>query len=187
VKGVRPDVTVVDKELLRRSWYIKELEHRHPDLIAASRAEVDAFLREVWRFEHDLPYNSAVVQSAYREMIHSFIAKSIGHRPVYVTAEIETEFTTGFQRVPQGLAFKLVTDNGFHPTDRIPFVYRPFDRQGRSEDTVRKLYSEAMVARGVYYASQGGKRQEIQDCLKIALQFDPTSQSAKHWLQTLGK
>ena len=44
VQHVRPDVTVIDKELLRRSWYLKELEHRCPWVVAASRSEVNAFL-----------------------------------------------------------------------------------------------------------------------------------------------
>jgi hypothetical protein len=105
VKGVRQDIAVVDKELLRRSWYLLQLERRYPWLIQASRAEVEAFNRELIKFEHDTPYNPTVIQARYADMISSFISKTISSRPVYVTSEIEPEFTTGFQRIPEGLAF----------------------------------------------------------------------------------
>jgi hypothetical protein len=43
VRNERTDVAVVDKELLRRSWYLKELQVRYPWLMERSKEEVEAF------------------------------------------------------------------------------------------------------------------------------------------------
>ncbi|MEO8167274.1 MAG: DUF2723 domain-containing protein, partial [bacterium] len=89
VNDYRTDVTVVDKELLRRSWYLKHLEQSYPWLIANSRFEVNAFTKELNKFERDLPYDARIIEAAYIAMIRSFITNNISSRPVYVTTEIE--------------------------------------------------------------------------------------------------
>jgi len=40
VEGLRRDVTVIDKELIRRSWYLKELGERYPWLTENSRRQL---------------------------------------------------------------------------------------------------------------------------------------------------
>ena len=172
VKGWRPDVVVIDKELLRRSWYLKELKYRYPSLIAGSRSEVDAFLKELHKFEHELPYNGGVIQSRYVEMIASLINRNVASRPVYVTAEIEPEFTRGYQRVPEGLAFRLYADTLFHPFAPPVFTFRRYGRKGRLEDQVPRLYADAFAARGEYYWSHGYPG-ESERALKTALFYDP--------------
>ena len=51
VENFRPDVTVVDKELLRRSWYYNQLDHNHPKLFNGMQADVNNFLTAVAPFE----------------------------------------------------------------------------------------------------------------------------------------
>jgi hypothetical protein len=179
VAHVRPDVTVIDKELLRRSWYLKELEHRKPWLIAASRQEVNAFLAQVDLFEHGLPYDPAAIQARYVAMIESFIRRSMVDHPVYVTGEIEPENTKGLGRVPEGLAFRLTRIPGEVPPPLIPFAYRPFPRRGRLEDMVRKLYSDALVSRGEYFLAVLHDSREAGKCLENAYVFDPATPGAR--------
>ena len=155
VQGYRPDVVVVDKELLRRSWYFVQLEHRYPWLIRNSRPEANAYLKELYKFEHELPYDPATIQARYVEMIHSLVAKNIASRPVYVTPEIEPEFTAGFERVPEGLAFRLFADGDFHGTERVGYDVRPFRRRGRLEDVVKNMYLNSLNARATYYYKNG--------------------------------
>jgi len=187
VRGLRRDVAVIDKELLRRSWYLKELEQRYPWLIEGSRTQVDAFLRELYKFEHGIPYDGRTIQAKFVEMIHGFLRKTSQSRPVYVTHEIEAEFTEGFQRVPQGLALKLVNDTDFHPTDLILFSHRPFRRRGRLEDMVRRLYADSYSARAAYYYTQGKDLQEAMVALQKALKLDPANQAAAYWMKVLSQ
>lgn len=170
VRGVRPDVVVVDKELLRRSWYFRELEHRAPWLLAENRREVDAFLVELEKFERGTPYDPRVIEARYVGMIRAMIVRSMAHRPVYVTAEIEAEFTQGVRRIPEGLAFRVVADTGFVPTVFPELRFRPFSRRGRLEEQVLRLYAGACGSRGLYYYS-GGDRGEAERSLGKGMEF----------------
>jgi hypothetical protein len=181
VKGFRSDVVVIDKELLRRSWYLRELGTRHPWLVERSRAEIDAFENEVRKFEHDLPYNPAVIQERYEGMIAGIIRSSIGERPVYVTREIEPEFTRGFQRVPEGLAFRLWPDTLFHPTAALDVEPRAVEGKGKMHEMVRKLYTDALLARAEYYFRAGKDPVEVENAMKNALSFDPSNAVVQRW------
>ena len=186
VKGVRPDVTVIDKELLRRSWYIAELGVRVPWLIEASHHEVDAFLEEVTKFERHLPYDGAVIEERYAAMIGSFIGKSIVTRPVYVTWEIEPAYTKGYRRVPSGLAFRLRggADSTMGPMP--DFTYRPFPRRGRAEDMVRRLYADALASRGEYSFFVLKDPLDARKSAEMAVRFDPSSPRVKRLVGILG-
>ncbi|MCZ6775707.1 MAG: DUF2723 domain-containing protein [Ignavibacteria bacterium] len=186
VKGVRPDVVVVDKELLRRSWYLEELDERHPWLLRESETEVEAFRTELYKFEHDLPYNPNLIQARFVAMISSFIWKSLISRPVYVTREIEPEFTQGLQRVPHGLALRLMPDTLFHPTSMPSIAYRSFEQAGRLEDMIKRLYAWAFIAQGVYEYKKGGNPVNAERLLKRALEFDKSSAEARRWINAIG-
>ena len=175
VRGERVDVTVIDKELLRRSWYFNQLAVRYPWLVARSQKEIEAFLQELDKFEHERPYNSSIIEARYTAMIHSFIEKSLLDHPVYVCPEIEPGYTRGYQRVPVGLALRLYTDTLFHPSDRVRFTYRPLDRTGRLEDQVRTLYADALVMRGDYYFRSRGDLAEAAWAYGAARDFAPES------------
>jgi hypothetical protein len=181
VKNIRPDITVVDKELLRRSWYFVELERRYPLLISGSRKEVDAFLSELHKFEHELPYDAGTIQSRYVEMIQSFITRSIGIRPVYVTTEIEPEFTAGLQRVPEGLAFRVYNDTLGHTMRSVPMTFRSFERQGRLEDALVNMYASASTTQGVYWL-QSGNVDSAKSALREAMKFNPSAPDARNLL-----
>lgn len=181
VRNYRTDVAVVDKELLRRSWYFKQLELHYPWLIEHSRSEVDAFLKELYKFEHDLPYDTRTIEAGYVEMVRSFITKNINARPVYVTTEIEPEFTAGMQRVPEGLALRVYADSLKHGMREVQFEFRPFGRQGRLEDALVNLYSTACNARGVFWL-QAGNIDSARTAFRKALQFNPNSTDARNLL-----
>lgn len=86
VNHQRPDVVVLDQELLRRSWYLHQLAVDDPQLIAASRPQVDAFLQAVAPFEAGAPYDSATIDAAYYAMIDSFVRQYLkAGRHVYFT------------------------------------------------------------------------------------------------------
>ncbi len=175
VKGYRPDVAVIDKELLRRSWYLREIGSRHPWLAERSRPEIDAFEIELTKFEHELPYNAAVIQSRYERMIASMIRGCISERPVYVTREIEPEFTRGYQRVPEGLAFRLWEDTLFHPSLPLEMALPVGENGGKMDEMVRKLSVEAFVARADYYYRVGKDPEEAEKAMKTAASLDPSN------------
>jgi len=185
VEGHRTDVTVIDKELLRRSWYFKQLEHQHPQLIQNSRVEINEFLKELYKFEHDLPYNPAVIEARYEEMIRSFLIKNESLHSIYVTPEIEQEFTAGLQRVPSGLAFRLYPDTTYHEIIPSEFAFHSITKRDKYSEAVRNLYAGAYCNQGIYLATHGRLDRAVE-CFRKALRVTPGFPVALRWLRQLG-
>jgi tetratricopeptide (TPR) repeat protein len=185
VEGCRNDAVVIDKELLRRSWYFEQLEHQHPQLVENSRAEINTFLKELYKFEHDLPYDPAVIEAHYQEMIRSFLVKNEAIRPVYVTPEIEQEFTQGLQRVPSGLAFRLYPDTTYREITPRDFVFHPITKSDKYSEAIRSLYASAYCNQGIYLAVRG-KRDKAVESFRKALQVTPRFPEALRWLRQIG-
>ena len=53
VEKYRPDVAVVDKELLRRSWYYGQINRQHPRLLEGVNTEVNMFEDALKPFERN--------------------------------------------------------------------------------------------------------------------------------------
>ena len=174
VRGERRDVLVIDKELLRRSWYLQELAQRAPGLMEKVGTEVALFRRELTKFEHGLPYEGSVIESRYVGMIRAMIARGMEERQVYVTGEIEAQYTAGWQRVPEGLAFRVVADTVYRPVPEVGFRVRPFARSGRLEDMIWRLYGSAYEARGDYLLKHG-LAEEAKSAYNKGISWDPTS------------
>ncbi len=187
VRHERTDVAVVDKELLRRSWYLRELRVRYPWLIEPCRKEVEAFGTELEKFERGRPYNPSVIEARFEEMVRSFIRTQSSRRPVYVTPEIEPEFTTGWQRVPAGLALRLYPDTLFHPSPLPQWIVRMPARKGKMEAATARLYADAMVRWAQYYYIGRGYSEEVNQALKSALVFDGNHPIARRILGSISR
>jgi len=155
IKHVREDVTVIDKELLRRSWYYLQMKKNHPQMYEKSRNEIAAFLEELYKFEHDAPYDPAVIEARYNRMIDSFIDHNIDSVPVYVTSEIESHLAAHYRRVPEGLAFRLYTDSSYHPLDFPSFMYRPYRKKDMYTQQLQAMYARMLTQRAIYEQSYG--------------------------------
>jgi hypothetical protein len=150
VKGVRQDIVILDKELFRRSWYYPQLEKIYPGVMQRSREEIDRFLPELQKFERGLPYEYATIEGRYAQMLKSFIDRNIDEFPIFVTHEIEEQYTTGYYRIPFGLVYRLTRDQSYvespYPTLKI--------RSHAFSDTyiaqLRKISSQSLYQRGLY-------------------------------------
>ncbi len=114
VEKVRADVCVIDKELLRRSWYFNYLARQYPWLIDRSQRELQQFLIHLDRFEHRQPYDPQAIQESYITLLRSFFLNN-PERPAYTTFPREVnidaqQMLSGFNLVPTGLLFQIRTD-----------------------------------------------------------------------------
>ena len=150
VKHEHTDVTVIDKELLRRSWYAMQMEKDHPILYEKSRSEIGGFLRAVYRFEHDEPYDPAVIEASYNRMIDSFVDHNIDSVPVYVTSEIEPHLASHYRRVPEGLAFRLYRDSAYHPVEFPVIFHHPSRKKDVYTQQIQLMYVKMLMQRAMY-------------------------------------
>jgi hypothetical protein len=172
VRGVRKDLIVIDKELLRRTWYIKYVKEKYPQLYQKTGDDVEAYLEELYKFEYHKPYNAKIIQKQFIAMLESFVDAQID-RGVYVALFFpdndEHAVKPDYFRIPYGLVFKIQKDTAYsafdfsklsikHPTA----VYDP--RLRFNIEVVKK-----MVGANIMYFNmkqQFGKMSEAQTWLE---------------------
>ncbi len=84
VRDIRPDITVVDKSLLRYPWYLGQLERRYPWLIANSRDIADTFRLEQRKWVNGEAFDQSLLQNSYIQLMTSFVERNISTHPAYV-------------------------------------------------------------------------------------------------------
>ena len=138
IEEERQDLCIIDKELLRRSWYFDYLEAQYPWLLENSRAEVDSFLVLLHDFEHGRLKDVTEIQRRFIKMINSFIEKNRGERPVYLSFLNSSDRDAPFMvpnlpRLPVGLLYRLDDTERYYPAPWDEFVLR-----GVSDPSIHK-------------------------------------------------
>lgn len=115
IEKIRTDICIIDKELVRRSWYFNYLEKKYPWLISNSQPEVNEFLSHLRRFEHGQPYDPAAIQASYIKLLRSFFLNNPG-RSTYITFPATSspdaqQLVKGLHALPQGILFRLQDDS----------------------------------------------------------------------------
>jgi len=120
----RPDVVCVDKELCRRSWYFDYIKRSYPDLFETSQEEIKKFIKEVYPFENQLPFDPNLIEEAYIDMLNSFFVKNYWWKPIYDNLLRETKIGKMFVKIPEGLVYSLKDSVKYYPFDFPDFELR---------------------------------------------------------------
>jgi len=204
VERFRPDVKVVDINLLRRSWYFDYLKHAYPGLIERSREKIDVFVENLNEWERDpgaFASSTALTQrinAAFLEMIQSMVTNESRVAPVYMTKDLlSSDSVNGeltrwldqkYQLVPQGLVFNLAEGQGFHDSPDIHLQIR-----GLADGTLRfaksdpvnvkviPVYTNMLINRGRYLAVFGQHERAIA-AFEEALALNPDLALARQGL-----
>lgn len=205
IERARRDAVVVDLNLLRRSWYFDYLEREYPRLIEQTRAEVDAFLEDLRRWEQDPALYqrdrmlNERIDTRFTAMILAFIGTQLGTAPVYVTQDVvltneaqgsllAKALMTAYQLVPQGLVFQLFADRVFHEPAAPQLRTRGLadgTLQFAPDDVVLlkvlPVYVTMFYNRGRYLAANG-RHADAVAAFRQALALDPTFALAQRGL-----
>jgi len=128
VEHLRPDVCLIDKELVRRSWYFAYLSRAYPWLVERSQAEIKSYRQYLDQFEHGRLKDPAEIQRRYIALLESFLNRS-PERPAYTTYDIDAgldakQMLPGGARVPVGMLFQIRADSVLPEFDYSQFVVR---------------------------------------------------------------
>jgi len=186
LEGKRKDVVMIDKELLRRSWYFDYLKKEYPWLIKNSRKEVESFMEMLKVFEKKPSLTEAErmeTQMRFIRMINSFISKNIDTRPIYLTFidgyDVDAPaIASSYQKVPQGLVYKIERGDSIPPFSDKDFSYRGIWDKSIYKDKRTKAnianYLRISNERGIFLAKRGLFGEAIE-AFKGGLRFDPKS------------
>lgn len=185
VKNIRPDLIIIDKELLRRSWYFIYLEKHYPELYNNCRAEIERFLPELYKFEHNIPYDTRNIMKLFEEMMTSFVKNNPARRS-YITWEIEQNknepFAQEFARVPDGLLFRLVpkqdvANSPLKDYRIFDFTFTPAPLKDYYHETLMRSYAMMLSASASYLLSIG-RNEDAKKYIETALKAIPNFQQA---------
>jgi hypothetical protein len=159
VEGFRKDAAIVDKELMRRSWYYHQLETDHPDVIAGMKNDIALFKNALVPFERSENYNSNLLESLYRKLMTDLVATNADHRSFYFPPEIaENELRNGQFKLPEGytfvpdiLLYKVVKNTDEYIPAADPDFHIRFPKTGNHyTDFVQSLAGSVLAARAIY-------------------------------------
>jgi len=198
----RPDITAIDVNQLRRSWYFDYLEKVYPALIEQARDKIDAFLEDlrVWEsdpaaFERDR-VRSQRISARFYDMILSMVSNHIKAAPVYATQELITNLAhrdadltrslgSVYQPVTCGLVFQLMRDRAFPEPVELHLEMRglgdgtlKFEKDDVVNMKVLPVYVNMSVNHGIYLAALGRHQQAIEQ-FDRAVRLDPDNPHAR--------
>lgn len=112
VEGRWRNVTIIDKELLRRSWYLSSLAQEYPWLADGTREETGAYLEYLDQFEHGLLEDPHGIQARFINLINRMLMSDPERHPASIT------FVDGYDRdalmivpdqakIPHGVVYRI--------------------------------------------------------------------------------
>jgi Protein O-mannosyl-transferase TMEM260-like len=158
VEGFRKDVAVIDKELLRRSWYFDQIQTNHPDVLAGIHKEIGQFQDALRPFERGRDYNSALLETGYQDIMTKLIATNSGRHDYYIGPELvenelrrgEFKLPEGYQAVPQLFLYKVTRGDAYVPCPDPEFSIRFPERLDEYTSFIRQIVARVLTDRTLY-------------------------------------
>lgn len=164
MEAKRTDVIMIDKELLRRSWYLDYLKRQFPKTFEMSSAEIDWYMEQLYRFEHGTLESPAEIQRRFIEMVNSFITNHMRKAGAYTTFVNGHDFDArdigeGLEKVLHGLVYEFRKAKGGSQFDystlslKSSFKTRTYkDERTRSN---LQVYPRMMLMSGIGLMNDG--------------------------------
>jgi hypothetical protein len=179
VRGARRDVTVLEKELLRRSWYLRQLERWDPEILRPCRQLIEEFQAELVPFESGGTHRAEELQRLYVEMINCLLGSAIeDSRPTYLTPDaLEPGIASGFTAVPVSLTLRLYREPPAEPPPSPPIEIRGLKDAYASRVGLQRQLAELVLEMGTkraVYLAAIGRRDESLAAIEAVLAAEPT-------------
>ncbi|MGE5497159.1 MAG: protein O-mannosyl-transferase family, partial [Syntrophothermus sp.] len=158
VEGLRKDITVIDKELLRRSWYYNQLERNHPEAVKKLAPYTAPFLEALKPFEESKNFNPDLLEKGYRDIMTHLVTDNLPERSVYIAPELvegemsrgEFVLPEGYYLVPDLLMFRVVKTQDYVPAGDPSFIFRVTDKKSKYIINIQGFAGSMLVRRALY-------------------------------------
>ncbi|MBZ0178687.1 MAG: DUF2723 domain-containing protein [Melioribacteraceae bacterium] len=180
VEDYRSDVTVIDKELLRRSWYFNQLEKNNPDILTPVKKDLEEFLTALEPFERDENFDSAKLEKYYRSIISGVIQHNVTNNDIFIGPELvdneikrgELILPAGVKLVPYQFLYKAVERNEYIEQPDYPDILRFNQTEDRYANVIKQIVTTQMLHRAVYEL-QFAKNKKAKNILLKLLEYLP--------------
>ena len=160
VENFRKDVTVIDKELLRRSWYYNQLNTNHPTLLTGIKPEVDQFIEALKPFEREQKdkTNNQLLEFLYRKIMTGLISTNIIKHDYFIAPELvngemkrgEFQLPEGYTLIPYLFLFKVVNTGDYVDAPSPDFKIRFESRDDKYVSSLKEFVASMLISRALY-------------------------------------
>jgi len=158
VEGYKRNTAIVDKELLRRSWYYKQLETAYPGILSGIKNDVDLFLNALKPFESGDEYNSVLLENLYQRIMAGILSSNINKKDIFIGPEIfEVEMQQGSFKLPDGYTlipdlflFRVTNSREYFPAADPNFKIRLPETKNYYINMIENFTGSMLVRRAVY-------------------------------------
>lgn len=174
VRQERKDLVIIDKELLRRTWYLRHLEQEYPWFYARAKHAVDAYLVELRKFEYGRPYQPHVIQARYIDLLNCFIDVGLERGAFLAAPWPDRDLSQArplYPRLPFGLVHQVTPDGHTRPFDFTSIELKPpplvnDDRLRQNLEMVRRT-----LRASVHYFRSTGNHEQAARASRILESF----------------
>jgi len=158
VEDYRKDVAVIDKELLRRSWYYNQLSNAFPGLFDGVKNDVNEFLTALVPFERGEEFDPQKLETHFRSIMTGLVATNIDEKDFYVAAEVfeqemqrgEFVLPEGYTLVPDLFLFKVVKGNQYYPASDYNYKIRFPEKRNYYINMIETFVGTMLTRRALY-------------------------------------
>jgi hypothetical protein len=158
VENHRRDIAVIDKELLRRSWYYPQLEICYPGILKGIEKDISIFLREIQPFERSEKFNPQLLETTYRKIMSGLITENINDREIYIAPEIvdnemragQFQLPAGYYLVPELFLYRITRSVDYMPCPPPEFSFRGKHIKNKYTDFIKNITASMLSNRAVY-------------------------------------
>lgn len=158
VEDYRKDIIVIDKELLRRSWYYNQLSTNHPNLLTGIKPEVDKFIEALKPFERQEQFNSALLENLFRKIMTGLVSTNIDRHDYFIAPEIvdgemkrgEFQLPEGYTLVPHLFLFKVVNTTDYVEAPLPEYKIRYNQNDDKYTSSLKGFVASMLVRRAMY-------------------------------------
>ncbi len=158
VEKFRKDVVVIDKELLRRSWYFNQIETNYPAVLNGLKNDITLFLEALKPFERDEQYDAGLLENLYRRIMTGIISTNIDKRDIYIAPEIvenemqrgEFILPEGYTIVPDRFLFKVTRGSAYVSSKDPDFSIRFPGHKNQYIAFIERVTGSMLVRRAMY-------------------------------------
>ena len=176
VEDYRKDVTVIDKELLRRSWYFNQINNHDPEILNGVRNEIDQFLVALQPFERDEKFDANRLETLYRSIMSNLISTNVDKRDYFIAPElVEQEMKRGEFKLPEGyflvpylFFYKVVKGTEYVPAPDPEFSIRIASNKNIYIENIENIIGR-MLSNRAFYEVKFGRTDRAKIYLKKIL------------------
>jgi len=158
VEDFRRDVAVIDKELLRRSWYYVQLDTKYPGLLDGVKSDIESFLEALKPFERKQQYDGNLLEVLFKRIMTNLVSTTRDKREFYVAPEVvqnemqrgEFVLPEGYSIVPHLFLFKVTNSQKYIPAPNPAFKIRIPERKDIYVSAIENFVAGMLVSRAFY-------------------------------------